>query len=169
MLLFVKNLAFTVLVPGTVGCYLPYSIGSRGTELGALSVLGPGRLMLAAPAFLVGTVVYLWCLWDFAVTGRGTPAPIDPPQQLVVRGLYRSVRNPMYFGVLTVLAGWVLLFRSRAVLEYALAVAAMFHLVVVFVEEPQLRRPFGPAYEADCRRVRRWLPGAPVRETPPAP
>src|SRR5260370_317651 len=76
------------------------------------------RLLLAAPLFLVGASVYFWCLWDFAVAGRGTPAPIDPPKQLVVRGLYRSVRNPMYLGVLLVVAGWVELFRAARVLEY---------------------------------------------------
>lgn len=160
MRLLIKNLAFTILVPGTVASYLPYSIGSRDV---ALTSLGPRRLILAAPALVAGAAIYLWCLWDFATAGRGTPAPIDPPTRLVVRGPYRYVRNPMYIGVLTVIAGWAALFRSAALLGYAAAVACVFHLVVLLIEEPQLRRRFGAEYDAYCDHVRRWLPGRPFR------
>lgn len=160
MLLFVKNLIFTILVPGTVAFYLPYAIGTRGSPR---SSLGPGRLLLAAPLLLIGTAIYLWCVWDFATVGRGTPAPIDPPKELVVRGLYRTVRNPMYIGVLVAIAGWLTLFPSRALLEYAAVVGLLFYGFVVLVEEPMLRRRFGAAYDAYCRKVRRWLPGRPRR------
>lgn len=156
MLLFLKNVLFTVLVPGTVAGSLPHRIASRGGELPPVAA---SRLLLAAPLFAAGVAVYLWCLRDFAVTGRGTPAPIDPPRRLVVRGLYRYVRNPMYVGVWLVIAGWTVAFGSAALLRYALAVALLFHLVVVLVEEPLLRRRFGPAYDDYCRAVRRWLPG----------
>src|SRR5881296_2337305 len=156
MLLFLKNLVFTVVVPGTVAVFIPYRIVSRApSEL----ALDPERLLLAAPAFALGAATYFWCLWDFAVVGRGTPAPIDPPKQLVVRGLYRYVRNPMYLGVLLVVAGWAALSWSPRVLEYGVVVAVLFHLVVLLVEEPLIRRRFGTAYEAYCRTVRRWLPG----------
>ena len=160
MLLFVKNLAFTILVPGTVAFYLPYAIGTRAH---ALSPIGPGRLLLAAPLLLIGTAIYLWCLWDFATTGRGTPAPIDPPKELVVRGLYRTVRNPMYVGVLLVIAGWLALFRVWALLAYAAVVWLFFEGFVMLVEEPALRRRFGAAYDAYRRKVRRWWPGRPRR------
>lgn len=156
MLLFLKNLMFTVLVPGTVAVFIPYRIVSRTPA--ALSVT-PGRLLLAAPALALGAAIYLWCLWDFAVTGRGTPAPIDPPRQLVVRGLYRYVRNPMYLGVLLVVAGWAILSWSGRVLAYGVAVALLFHLFVLLVEEPLLRSKFGSAYEAYRETVRRWWPG----------
>lgn len=149
MLLFLKNLIFTILVPGTVAFYVPYAIGSRAL---ALSSLGFGRLFLAAPLLLMGSAIYLWCTWDFATTGRGTPAPIDPPKQLVVRGLYRTVRNPMYVGVLLTIAGWVVLFRSWALVGYATVVWLLFHGFVMLVEEPMLRRRFGAAYDAYCRR-----------------
>jgi HD superfamily phosphohydrolase YqeK len=102
-------------------------------------------------------------VWDFATAGRGTPAPIDPPKELVVRGLYRTVRNPMYVGVLAVIAGWLVLFRSWALVEYATVVALFFYGFVVLVEEPMLRRRFGPAYDAYRRKVRRWMPGRPRR------
>lgn len=158
MLLFVKNLVFTVLVPGTVAFYVPYAIGTRAL---APSSIGPVRWLLAAPLLLIGTAIYLWCVWDFATAGRGTPAPIDPPKQLVVRGLYRTVRNPMYVGVLLVIAGWLTLFRSLALLEYAAVVGLFFHGFVILVEEPVLRRRFGAAYDAYRRKVRRWWPGRP--------
>lgn len=160
VLLLLKNLLFTVVVPGTVAVWLPYSIATRG---GASCCPERSRLLLAAPLFLIGASVYFWCLWDFAVVGRGTPAPIDPPKQLVVRGLYRHVRNPMYLGVLLVVAGWAELFRSARLLEYGLAVALLFHCFVVLMEEPLLRRRFGPSYESYCRAVWRWLPGRAYR------
>src|SRR4029077_1810109 len=158
--LFLKNLLFTMLVPGTVAFYLPYAIGTRGLPH---SSIGHGRWLLAAPLLLIGTAIYLWCLWDFATTGRGTPAPIDPPKELVVRGLYRTVRNPMYVGVLLVIAGWLALFRVWALLAYAAVVWLFFHGFVMLVEEPALRRRFGAAYDAYCRKVRRWWPGRPRR------
>ena len=160
MLLFFKNALFTILVPGTVAFYLPYAIGTRRL---AVSAPGPTRLIAAAPLLLIGSAIYLWCLWDFAITGRGTPAPIDPPKELVVRGLYRTVRNPMYVGVLLTIAGWLALFQSWALLAYAAAVGALFHAFVVLVEEPMLQRRFGAAYDTYRRKVRRWWPGRPKR------
>lgn len=155
VLLALKNVVFTVLVPGTVGGWVPFRIAS---QLPGWPTLEPARLLVASPLFALGVAVYFWCLWDFAVTGRGTPAPIDPPRELVVRGLYRHVRNPMYLGVLLIIAGWTVLVWSGRVLEYGVVVALFFHLFVWLVEEPLLRRRFGAAYEAYCRSVRRWLP-----------
>ena len=157
-MLFVKNLLFTIFVPGTVAFYLPYAIGTRSH---ALSTIEPDRLLLAAPLLLAGAAIYLWCVWDFATAGRGTPAPIDPPKELVVRGLYRTVRNPMYIGVLLVIAGWLAVFRVWPLLAYASGVWLVVHGFVVLVEEPGLHRRFGAAYDVYCRRVRRWWPGRP--------
>ena len=119
-----------------------------------------GLLQFTALIFsLVGISIYFWCLWDFAVTGRGTPAPIDAPKQLVVKGLYRYVRNPMYIGVLSVILGWAALYESIAVLTYAFLVWAMFTAAIIIMEEPALRRQFGKSYIDYCTRVRRWIPG----------
>ena len=151
--LFLKNLLFTVVVPGTVAVYAPWSMASG-------SPLAPGPLRAIAVALLlVGGAIYAWCVWDFASFGRGTPAPIDEPRKLVVRGLYRYTRNPMYVGVLTAILGWAILFQSRAVLIYALVVFGCFHLFVLFYEEPHLARVFGEEYERYRARVNRWLPG----------
>jgi protein-S-isoprenylcysteine O-methyltransferase Ste14 len=157
MRLFLKNLAFTLLVPGTVAGFIPYRIISRGPVVESLP---RAWLWSAAPVLLVGVSIYLWCLWDFAVVGRGTPAPIDPPTRLVVRGLYRYVRNPMYVGVLLILTGWALLFRSGGVLQYGIAVALLVQLFVMLVEEPLLRRRFGVAYESYRSAVPRRVPRA---------
>ena len=152
----VKTLVFTVIVPGTVAVYLPRRIllSRTAADLLPLQALRSVGVLFAA----AGALAYLWCAWDFATAGRGTPAPIDPPKELVARGLYRRVRNPMYVGIALLLLGEALFFRSRALLFYAGAVFLFFHLFVVFYEEPALRRQFGAEYEAYCSNVPRWIP-----------
>jgi len=151
-----KTLLFTVLVPATVTIYVPRRILLSRSQEDALPI-GPLRYVGAA-LLAAGAAVYLWCAWDFATAGRGTPAPIDPPRRLVVRGLYRHVRNPMYIGILLLLAGEAMLFQSRALLEYAGLVFLFFFLVVLAYEEPALARKFGRDYERYCDRVPRWIP-----------
>ncbi len=152
MALLFKNLLFTVLVPGTVAVYVPLlTAGSRSPASGTLFVIGLALLV-------VGAATYAWCVWDFATFGRGTPAPIDAPKKLVVRGLYRYTRNPMYVGVLTVIMGWAALFRSAKLALYALVVGTCFHLFIVLYEERHLLAEFGTQYEAYRSQVPRWLP-----------
>lgn len=145
-----KNLLFTVLVPGTVAVYVPMSLSraDRGD---------PSYWAVAAFFFALGLSIYLWCLWDFATFGRGTPAPIDAPKRLVVRGLYRYSRNPMYLGVLSVVAGWLALVPSTRLVIYLVAVWSMFQLFVILYEEPRLLELFGEEYTDYRRRVGRWL------------
>lgn len=117
------------------------------------------RWIAAIPSVL-GFAVALRCIWDFGWTGHGTPAPIAPPQRLVVVGFYRYVRNPMYLGFA---AGWIGLWvvfghPNPAVIASVAAVALAVHLFVVFYEEPTLRKKFGAAYEEYCRNVSRWWP-----------
>lgn len=152
MVLALKNLLFTVLIPGTVAGYLPWLM-TRGDGFS----WGAGAA-LALLLFAAGGSIYFWCLWDFASYGRGTPAPIDAPKKLVVRGLYRYTRNPMYLGVLTVILGWVALSGALGLLVYGAFVASCFQLFVVFYEEPQLTRLFGESYLEYRARVGRWLP-----------
>ena len=106
----------------------------------------------------VGLLVVGWCVRDFYVAGKGTLAPWDPPRRLVVVGLYRWVRNPMYVGVLLVVAAWSVLLGSPAVAVYAVLLAVGFHLRVVTVEEPGLAREFGAEWDAYARDVGRWVP-----------
>ena len=152
MALFLKNLLFVLILPGTVGVYVPLLL-ARGR------VATSGLLFVLACALLaVGVTLFAWCLWDFAVFGRGTPAPIDPPKRLVVRGLYRYTRNPIYVSALMVVLGWAVMFLTPALFIYAICLAFGFHLFVVFYEEPHLRRQFGAEYEDYCAKVGRWLP-----------
>jgi protein-S-isoprenylcysteine O-methyltransferase Ste14 len=98
----------------------------------------------------------LWTAGLFAVQGRGTPLPLDPPRTLVVAGPYRYVRNPMYVGALLALLGYAAWFQSAWLLGYAGAVALAFHAFVVLYEEPHLGRVFGEAYRRYCEAVPRW-------------
>jgi len=152
MVLLFKNVLFTLIVPGTVAVYLPLRM-VRHRLFVTGPVFGAGCLLL-----LLGVSIYTWCVWYFATFGRGTPAPIDAPKKLVVRGLYRYTRNPMYTGVLTVILGWAMLFGAFELVLYALVVGACFQLFVVFFEERQLRAAFGSEYEAYRAQVGRWLP-----------
>ena len=141
MVLFLKNLLFTLVVPGTVGVFLPLKIAEGySSASGSLFAIG-------CAFFAIATSIYLWCVWDFAVFGRGTPAPIDPPKKLIVRGLYRYTRNPMYLGVLTAILGWAIFFRGTSLVIYAMAVGTCCHLFIVFYEEPHLQRKFGTEYD----------------------
>jgi len=152
MILFLKNLVFTILVPGTVAILVPIRL-----HKGALPDFHP----LSVPALalmIVSALAYFWCLWDFAHFGRGTPAPFDAPKRLVVRGLYRYTRNPMYLSALSAIMGWALHFSDPLLLLYWLVIAACFHLFVVFYEEPHLLSLFGAPYTTYCRQVNRWLP-----------
>jgi protein-S-isoprenylcysteine O-methyltransferase Ste14 len=126
-----------------------------------------GRLGLALPGWLVplGTVLVLVggtltvaCVAVFVHTGRGTPAPFDPPRRFVATGPYRFVRNPMYVGGLSVILGAGLVLRSPSIAALALAFLGVMHLFVTLYEEPSLERRFGESYADYRRRVRRWLP-----------
>jgi protein-S-isoprenylcysteine O-methyltransferase Ste14 len=152
MALLLKNLLFTLIVPGTAGVYVPlYLAQGEPIATGAL-------LLIAVIVLAIGGGIYAWCVWDFATFGRGTPAPIDAPKRLVVRGLYRYTRNPMYVGVLTVLLGWAILFQTTTVLLYAIGIGVCFHLFVVLDEERRLMQQFGAEYREYCANVGRWLP-----------
>jgi protein-S-isoprenylcysteine O-methyltransferase Ste14 len=148
-----KTLVFTVLVPGFVTLLIPYVLEAKETHWPVAWV----NWLAMVPCLLGGSAL-LWCAWDFAVVGRGTPAPIDPPKSVVVSGLYRFVRNPMYVGVELVILGEAWLFCSARLLGYALLLGPCFHLFVVFYEEPTLRRRFGGPYQEYCQAVPRWIP-----------
>ena len=149
-----KSLFFFILAPGLLIGYLPYLISTTDAELFA-----PGAFSyLAFPLWFVGWTVMIWCFWIFTADGRGTPAPIDPPRELVVVGPYRFVRNPMYAAGLAALLGWICWSPSLSlVLAFILFLLAT-HFFITFYEEPTLKKTFGAAYEDYCRQVPRWLP-----------
>lgn len=152
-----KTLLWSVLVPGSLTILVPYLLLTSGFELYRVELSG-FRFIGLVPITL-GALLYLWCAWDFTFTGKGTPAPFDPPKEMVARGLYRYVRNPMYVAALLALLGEVILFGSAMILIYAAIVFSVFHLLIIFYEEPTLRRKFGASYGAYCMKVSRWIPG----------
>ena len=155
MMLFFKNLVFTVLVPGTVAVWIPYWLLGPSGRLRLRHIAGLQRLGLVP--WVLGVTVYFWCVWNCARIGRGTPAPIDPPRTLVAVGPYRYTRNPMYVAVLITIFGEAVLCRSTPLVVYGLAIWAAFHTFVVLYEEPTLRRLFGSDFERYRTRAPRWL------------
>jgi protein-S-isoprenylcysteine O-methyltransferase Ste14 len=113
---------------------------------------------LGAALLLLGAAVVIDSFARFALQGLGTPAPVLPTRHLVVTGLYRYVRNPMYVGVAAAIFGQALLFESRDLLIYGVLVWLAFHLFICFYEERTLRKTFGEEYDAFCREVPRWIP-----------
>ncbi len=151
---FIRTLIFTIIVPGFWTVAMPYWMLPRGVRLELR-----GASLLGLPLIAAGAALYVaTAFWGFALRGKGTPAPIDPPKTLVVEGPYRVVRNPMYWAVVSVMLGEALAFRSLAFAELAIAFFAGTILFVLLYEEPTLRRKFGAEYEAYCRRVPRWIP-----------
>ena len=155
MSLALRNLLFTVVVPGLGGVYVPWVILTRR---GAL----PTPVAWYAVAVIaVGLLLYFSSLWVFAVVGRGTPGVWDPPRRLVVVGPYRWVRNPIYVAALLIVLGEAWLFLSADLLLYGGVLAVAFHLLVIGYEEPRLRAQFGEQYETYRRMVPRWIPRLP--------
>lgn len=148
-----KALLFLILAPGMVAGYIPLGLLRRGLQIetGLFA-------WLALPLWLIGAAILLWSFWNFLIQGRGTPAPIDPPKELVATGFYRYTRNPMYVGVLLVIAGHFLWFGFWNVLIYAAVIFTAFNTFIAYYEEPTLRKKFGAAYEDYCRQVPRWFP-----------
>ena len=152
MSLALRNLLFTVVVPGSGGVYVPWLILTRHGESPRLVA------WYAVVVIAGGLLLYFSCLWVFGAVGRGTPGLWDSPRHFVTVGPYRWVRNPIYIGALLIVSGDAWLFLSVDLVLYAAVLAVAFHLLVVGYEEPRLRARFGAAYETYRRTVRRWTP-----------
>jgi protein-S-isoprenylcysteine O-methyltransferase Ste14 len=155
----VRALTYATLFVGFVLVFLPARV------LTWSGVAAPRALAIPQIAGMVitamGAGLALWCVMTFAIVGRGTPAPFDPPRRLVIRGPYRYVRNPMYLGAALALAGAALFYESGPLTAYLGVFLVVAHSFVVWYEEPTLRRTFGDEYDAYRRRVRRWWPRQP--------
>jgi protein-S-isoprenylcysteine O-methyltransferase Ste14 len=150
--MFLRALVAFLALPGVVAFAVPltWPLWSDGAHA---QIAHPWGLAVLVP----GVVGLLWCVRDFYVAGKGTLAPWSPPKNLVVVGLYRYSRNPMYVSVFLILLGWAACFGSKPLLIYALIVGAAFHLRVVFGEEPWLARTHGAVWSEYKSRVPRWL------------
>jgi len=152
MSLILRNIMFTIVVPGAGAVLLPWLILGRGSAATPVPGTWPAVAVIAA-----GAGLYVWCLSLFGRVGRGTPGPWDAPRALVTVGPYRWMRNPIYVSALLVVLGEAWLFGSVSLLLYAVAMAIGFHLFVVGYEEPTLRRNFGASYAAYRQSVPRWI------------
>ena len=117
-----------------------------------------GVFWLGSTVMLVGGTLLLWCIRDFYISGKGTLAPWDPPKRLVIVGLYRYVRNPMYIGVVTLVLGWAVLLASPVLSLYTVVLFVGFHIRVIVYEEPILSSRFGADWTHYRANVNRWLP-----------
>lgn len=150
--LVLRNLLFTVIVPGLGGVWMPWRILPRGRAT-------PRPVGWPALAFIaIGVALYLSCVWVFAIVGKGTPGPWDAPRRFVAVGPYRWVRNPIYIAALLVVFGEAWLFLSLPILKYGVAMAICFHLFVIGYEEQTLHRKFGEDYTEYRQTVPRWIP-----------
>lgn len=146
---FWQALAAFLALPGVVAFLVPW-------------LLRPDRGPVHASGWIVlgiGLGLLLWCVRDFYVAGKGTLAPWAPPTRLVVVGLYRFTRNPMYVAVLMILAGWAWMYGSLGLWIYFAIVAVAFHFRVILSEEPWLARTFGEEWLEYRSRVPRWFGG----------
>ncbi len=155
-MLSLKTAIATVVVPGTACALVPYYI------LSAVHVsLTPSIGILQLVAVLVAAVglyMIVWVSTAFVRQGKGTPIPIDPPTRLVIIGLYRYLRNPMYVGALLIILAEAAYFGSLWLVIYAAGLWAVLHIFLVVIEEPQLKRRFGADYEQYLKTVPRWFP-----------
>ncbi|MEX2458590.1 MAG: isoprenylcysteine carboxylmethyltransferase family protein [Actinomycetota bacterium] len=159
----IGSAVFFVAAPGTAAGLAPWLLSrwrAGGSAMPALRILG--GLLIAA-----GALVLVTAFARFVAEGTGTPSPTAPTEQLVVGGLYRYVRNPMYLAVLAVVLGQALLLGRPILLGYALGLWAAFAAFVRGYEEPTLRRRYGEAYDAYRSRVPAWIPRAPSRTSAP--
>jgi protein-S-isoprenylcysteine O-methyltransferase Ste14 len=155
MSLALRNLLFTILVPGAGGVYVPWLILTRHGAAPAPAA------WYAVPVIVIGIALYFACVRVFAVVGRGTPGLWDAPRQFVAAGPYRWVRNPIYIAAVVIVSGEAWLFLSAGVLLYSGGLALACHVIVVGYEEPRLRARFGEQYEDYRRAVSRWVPHQP--------
>jgi protein-S-isoprenylcysteine O-methyltransferase Ste14 len=147
---------FLVLAPGCVAGWLPWRIShwQFETPFPAMPLFRlAGGILIA-----LGILGILDSFARFAIQGLGTPAPVFPTRRLVVTGLYRYVRNPMYVAVVSAILGQGLLLGNLTLLAYGGLVWLLFHLFVLLYEEPTLAASFGSEYHSFCAGVPRWIP-----------
>jgi protein-S-isoprenylcysteine O-methyltransferase Ste14 len=159
----VASALFLVLAPGTIAVYVPWVITrwQLGDTAATMVPVRAAGLLIAVGA----AAVLLDAFWRFAWIGRGSPAPVLPPESLVVSGLYRFVRNPMYVAVVSIIAGQAIWLWRWELLAYAGVVLLAFDIFVRVYEEPTLREQFGESYHRYCQEVHRWIPTRGTRGT----
>lgn len=156
MIVLFRALTYATLFIGLLLVFVPDRILApagivRPDHMGVVQIVAM-LILVAGAALAIASVL------TFALIGKGTPAPFDPPRRLVIAGPYRWVRNPMYIGAGLVLLGAAMFYGSIGLVLYAIAFWSAAHLFVLFYEEPVLRKKFGADYESYLTTRRRWMP-----------
>ncbi len=151
-----STLFFTALQPGLVTGYFPWLI-ARESFLEKLTQPFGLQQHLGIAVGAVGFVIMMSCIVRFSAEGMGTLSPADPTTRLVIGGLYKYSRNPMYVGVMGLLVGESTFTQSSPLWIYSILIFSAFNFYIIFFEEPRLKRDFGNEYGEYCERVRRWL------------
>ena len=160
----VGSFAFFLVAPFVVAGVIPFVWVGWALQPPLFGL--PSARTVGAVGIVVGLACLLDCFARFALVGRGTPGPVEQTEILVISGLYRFLRNPMYVCVLIVVSGQALLFGQVVLFGYVGALAIVFHIFVVLYEERSLRQRFGRSHQLYCIHVRRWWPRlTPWRET----
>src|SRR5258705_2699972 len=156
MLALFRSIVYAALFVSFVLVFIPDQI------LRAAGITGPTQIgtwhWTGLTLVVLGGALAVWCILRFALVGKGTPAPFDPPRKLVAAGPYRWSRNPMYIGAGIALCGAALFYQSAALVAFAAGFLVVTHLFVVFYEEPTLERTFGARYADYRNAVPRWMP-----------
>jgi protein-S-isoprenylcysteine O-methyltransferase Ste14 len=153
--MFIRALTAFLVLPGIVAGLIPWILFYSDPWRRESFTLG--LLVMAGGLFIL-----LWCIRDFYITGKGTLAPWSPPKRLVIVGLYRICRNPMYIGILVLVFGWAIFATSPLLVGYFVVLIFSFHFRVILYEEPRLSKLFGTEWEFYSSMVPRWLPGLKV-------
>ena len=154
--LLLRNLFFTILQPGLVAGLFPYLIlGERVKQIFS-EYFGLSQYF-GSIIFFIGLIIMIKTILQFAFEGKGTLSPADPTKKLVVKGLYKYSRNPMYIGVMSMLIGEAIFFEAGRFWFYVAGIGLAFNLFILLVEEPRLKRDFGEEYMQYCNKVRRWV------------
>lgn len=154
--LFLRNLVFTILQPGFVAVLIPYFIVKNQWEIifeNDFSWQNYSGIFIT----FIGLIIVFYCIFDFAIKGKGTLSPADKTKELVISSLYKYSRNPMYVGVILILIGETLFFASIELAIYTFVVFLGFHLFVIYFEEPRLKKDFKKQYTQYINNVNRWF------------
>lgn len=150
----IKTFLYMGSMHGFFTFYAPFQLATWSSPLFDLG----GLRYMAVPLWIIGAWIIIRCSVDIIRRGHGTPAHMDPPKRLIITGLYRHVRNPIYFGALLALTGHILWSGSGWVIAYFLCYVIAFHILIVVFEEPALTTIFGEEYKEYLERVPRWIP-----------
>jgi protein-S-isoprenylcysteine O-methyltransferase Ste14 len=163
MNVWIRSLLFTIFIPGTVAGLIPYLlVRNYIRDFDYVPVYYLGILFL-----VTGLLFYVFTVFVFIIKGKGTPAIWftskfkwligEEPGNLVSSGLYRLSRNPMYLGVIFIVFGEALLLQNYLLLFYSVLLFIIFHIIVIYVEEPHLKAKYGNDYIKYMENTRRWL------------